>query len=256
DGAAVALRRWVFERPGTEGERILSDLRSALAGDMLFDWPFRRVRWAWVNTQATLIPRRLFRPEHLPTYFHLLLPSGQYAYGYDELPELECYVAYALDPAWVNLVEQQFKQVQQTHFAHPLLRSWRHMAQPDGYEVFLHVHQRTAQVAVFDRQSLLFFNAFTFTHANDLLYFTLLAYEQARLSPDEVALSISGKILEDSEGWRALYRYIRQLRFVALSADDVPADQHPSLPLHCHWDVFCWGPAPRKPSLQKGHDEL
>ena len=239
DGHTLALRRWPFDRNlAGDAQRTLADLRGALTREQMFAWPFRRVRWAWANAQATLLPRRLFRAEDLPSYFSLLLHPADYAYGYDELPELDCFVAYALDPDWVRLAEQFFPRVQQTHFAHPLLRSWRTLARPGDYDVLLHLHERSAQVAVFDRQNLLFFNTFAFNHANDLLYFTLLAYEQNRLSPSEIPLTICGNLLEDSEGWRALHRYIRHLKFAELPAPSTLPEHIPSLLPHCHWDVF------------------
>lgn len=239
DGGLLTLRRWPFDRNlSGDSQRTLADLRSALTREPMFAWPFRRVRWAWANAQATLVPRRLFRPENLPDYFKLLLHPADYAYGYDELPEMECFVAYALDPDWVHLAEQFFPSVLQTHFAHPLLRSWRPLARPDDYDVLLHLHERTAQVAVFDRQNLLFFNTFAFSHANDLLYFTLLAFEQARLSPSESPLTLCGNLLEDSEGWRTLHRYVRHLKFAPSPIAAVLPPHISTLPAHCHWEVL------------------
>lgn len=239
DSNVLALRRWPFERNlSGDPQRTLADLRSALTREPMFAWPFRRVYWAWANPQLTLVPRRLFRAEDLPTYFKLLLHPAEYAYGYDELPEIECFAAYALNPDWVHLAEQFFPTVLQTHFAHALLRSWRPLARPDGYDVFLHLHERMAQVAVFDRQNLLFFNTFSFSHANDLLYFALLAYEQARLNPSETPLTICGNLLEDSEGWRTLYRYIRHLKFAELPSAHLLHEHNSALPPHCYWDVF------------------
>lgn len=240
EGQVVALRRWHFSVPagGHRNADTLAALRSVLIGERLFAWSFRRVRWAWMGANATLVPRRLFRAEDLPAYFKLLLHPAAYTYGYDELPELDCFVVYALDADWVHLAEQFLPQALQTHFAQPLLRSWRSVAAPGDYDVRLHLHVQSAQIAVFDRQNLLFYNAFTFNHVNDLLYFTLLTYEQFRLSPAEVPLTISGHLLEDSEGWRTLYRFVRHLQFTTLPAAAHLPEAARELPDHCQWDVF------------------
>jgi len=243
EGSVWALRRWNPSKSPGSGPRsdaeALSDLRSVLTREVLFGWPFRRVRWAWYNAQATLVPRRLFQAEDLPAYFKLLLQPADYVYGYDELPEMECFVAYALHPDWVQIVEQFVPQAIHTHFAHPLLRSWYGQAPTEHYTVFLHIHYQSAQVAVFDRNNLVFYNAFVFHHANDLLYFSLLAYEQFRLSPMEIPLVISGNLLEDSEGWRTLYRYVRHLKFVEMPHLLRWPMALKDWPEHCQWDVFC-----------------
>jgi len=239
EGHVVALKRWHFSRPasGHSSTDTLTDLRGVLIGERMFAWSFRRVRWAWVGANATLVPRRLFRAEDLPAYFKLLLHPAAYVYGYDELPELDCFVVYALDTDWVRLAEQYLPQAVQTHFAQPLLRSWRSVAPSGDYDVRLPLHQKSAQIAVFDRQNLLFYNTFTFNHANDLLYFTLLTYEQFRLNPAEIPLTISGHLLEDSDGWRTLYRFVEHLRFAALPQAAHLPEAARELPDHCQWDV-------------------
>ena len=62
----------------------------------------------------------------------------------------------------------------------------------------------------------MFFNTFYFSKPSDLLYFVLLTYKQFELNPLEIPLTLSGNVLEDSEIYKLLVRYIRTLRFAEL----------------------------------------
>lgn len=111
------------------------------------------------------------------------------------------------------------------------------MATANDYEVFLNARNQAAQIAVFDRRNLLFYNAFRFEKPNDLLYFALLAYDQFRLDPAEIPLTVSGNLPEDSEIYRTLYRYVRAIRFASLPEKMVLPEGVENLPQHFWFDL-------------------
>ncbi len=56
-----------------------------------------------------------------------------------------------------------------------------------------------------------YFNTFRYKNKDDLLYFTLLVYKMLELEPDSYPLSISGLVEKDSEVFKLLYQYIRNI---------------------------------------------
>ena len=187
---------------------------------------------------ATLVPRRLFDAQDLQAYFKLLLQPSEYEYAYDELPALDCSVVYAVEPVVTRMCGQYFPGAANMHQATPLLKAWHHAAPAGDYAVFVNVRHQAGQVAVFDRKNLLFYNAFGFVKPNDLLYFVLLAYDQFRLSPAEVPLTIGGNLAEDTEAFRLLHRYIDTIRFAALPDSVVLPEETDHLPAHYWHDLF------------------
>ncbi len=218
-----------------------SALRLALGREEAISWSYARSRCIVSNSYATLVPRRLFNANQLSDYFRLLLPEREFVYDYDELAEFDCQLVYAVEPEMLQLCSGYFPHARVSHLATALLKTWRSMVSRNDHEVFLNVRNQTAQIAVFERHNLLFYNTFTFEHANDLLYFALLAYDQFRLDVLEIPLTISGSLVEDSAIYRLLYRYIRPLRFASLPATLRLPDNARSLPAHNWLDLMVSG---------------
>ena len=64
-----------------------------------------------------------------------------------------------------------------------------------------------------ESKHLKFFNSFNYKTAEDLIYYLLFTYEQLQLNPDQTPLIISGEIEEDSEVYKLLFKYIRNISF-------------------------------------------
>ena len=238
-GEVLALQSWTFSDAGRSPEELGWDLRRVLRDEPLFALPYGRIICALEHHQATLVPRRLFQHGALATYFKLLLKPGEYTYTYDELPELETYLVYASSAAQIKLLYEFFPHARHRHLAASLLRYWRQAAGEHEHRVFLNLRHQSAQLAVFERQNLLFYNAFSFPSASDLLYFVLLAYDQFRLLPNDIPLVVSGTILHDSELYRVLYRFVREIQFAPAPGNFNLAADSQVLPGHCHVDLFC-----------------
>jgi len=244
DGQVRALQTQHFSHAGRDFRESETQTRMMFGSTPLFSYPFAEVRCAFFNHNATLVPRRLFDPENLPNYFKILLRSAEYEFYCDELREFDCFLAYAVEPMLTRTCGQYFPQAKMTHLAVPMLKNWRHAAPQSDYAVFVNVRNRAAQVAVFDRKNLLLYNAFQFQKANDLLYFVLLAYDQFRLSASDIPLTVSGHLLEDSDHFRLLHRYIGEIRFAVLPETIFLPEEAGNVPHHFWCDLFSLSQSP------------
>lgn len=241
DSAEVwAHRSWQFAA-AEEGEAsdIGMQIRQALNTENTLRLPFERANLALFNTHATLVPRRFFDPGQLPDYFKLLLRPGHFSYAYEELSGGESFLVHALEPSVLSLCEHFFPSARPTHLAARMLAAWQYQARSDHADVFAHFRPRHVMVAGFDRGQLLFYNAFPFTAASDVLYFLLLAYEQMRLKPANVPLTMSGHLLRDSEIYKMLQRGFGDLRFNApLVPPHFSQNGHEMPPPHFLFDLL------------------
>jgi Protein of unknown function (DUF3822) len=218
-----ALKSWYFAP-----EEADLALRRILSSELVVDYPFESQQIQVFNQQVTIVPKRMFSPEHLPAYFHLLIESQAAAYGYDDLPDQSVKVVYALESTLARQIDLYFPKKQKTHQATGLLSIWEQLSAPQDANVWLNLRNQSIQIAVFERQHLLFFNTYSFEKPNDVLYFVLLAYEQNRLKPDAVPLGLSGTVVEDSDLYRTLHRFIRTIHFAAWEVPfTLPADVQP-----------------------------
>jgi hypothetical protein len=228
-GEVWALQAWNFQGVANAEQQV----RMLMGQEPALQYSFGLSKWAWAEPQVTLVPRRLFHADHLADYFKILLPpGGSYQYSYESLPIFDCYLVYAVDTSLYSTA------VAPQHLSFALLQAFHHLADYSDHQIFVHFRFQSLQIAVFERRNLLFFNSFQFQHANDALYFILLAYEQFKLDPLELPLLLSGNLVEDSEIFRLLKRYFRNIRFVPLPSSVQLPQSAVELPAHYWFDVF------------------
>jgi hypothetical protein len=242
--AIQTLQRRHFAKPGRDFKEVETRIRTIFGSEPAFTYTYADVSCAFSNLNATLVPRRLFTADDLPAYFKLLLRPADYEYHYDPLPEFDCYLVYAVEPVVTRLCKQYFPALHISHLATSLLKTWQIATPADDYRVFLNTRNQQAQIAVFDRQNLLYYNAFQFENDSDLLYFVLLAYDQFRLSPEITPLTVSGTITQDTELYQLLYRYIRTIRDARLPGNTPLTAGTEGLPEHAFFDLFSLHPSP------------
>jgi hypothetical protein len=227
-GMLLALQGWDFASAPSDPRAQAQAMRIALGSADLLALSFGRRALAWASPFVTFVPKRLFHADHLADYFKILLPpGGAWHYGHEALPQFDCFLIYAVPQPWVDAAAPYFHAGQRTHVAAPLLSAWQQHGGRAEYEIFANLRGSQLQIAVLERRNLLFFNTFQFQKSSDALYSTLLVYDQFRLSPLEVPLRVSGSLVEDSELYRLLYRYIRTIEFLA---PEHGAAQHPNAP--------------------------
>jgi hypothetical protein len=64
-------------------------------------------------------------------------------------------------------------------------------------------------------------------------------YDQFRLSPLDLPLQVAGNLLQDSEVYRLLSRFIQKIDFVALPNQVSLGAAANNLPPHCFFDLVC-----------------
>jgi hypothetical protein len=77
------------------------------------------------------------------------------------------------------------------------------------------LHPKQLQIAAFESSNLLFINIFSYETPADVLYFSLLIYQQLQWDPAIIPLSISGEIVQNSEIYKQLHKFIGAVRFTS-----------------------------------------
>ncbi|MBL7827568.1 MAG: DUF3822 family protein [Saprospiraceae bacterium] len=235
DAEVLALQYWQLPEKKTDQPWFESQLPALLADLELLQMPFLSCKCVALSEFVTLIPTRLYHAEELEKYFKLLKPAPEgMKWGSESLPDFGCQVVYGLEPHFQNIKSQ----CEVNHLATSLIPAFQLRANSAGKSVFLNIRGKLAQIAVFDAQSLLFFNTFDFWKPADLLYFVLLAYDQFKLNPESDPLSACGSFLEDSEYYKMLHRYIRHIRFLENTLPKGWPDQTGTLKPHCWFDLL------------------
>ena len=234
----LALKAWQFSGMEKGFEVAESELRQVFGGERLLEWTYASKKCALGSAATTLVPRRLFDPLHLEHYFRLLLQENAHReYGYTKLEAFDCYLVWAVESGLNTLCRMYFSTEEITHIGASLLPRCHELSPQGGYAVFAHLRGQKVQISVFERKNLVLFNAYDFSKPSDLLYYVLLVYQQFDLNPLEIPLTLSGTLMEDSEIFRLLLRYIRPMRFPPNLESMVLPETAQNLPPHYWFDL-------------------
>ena len=97
------------------------------------------------------------------------------------------------------LLKKQFPTGRFYAPATPFLLGCRKLMEDSpGFTMFVNVQQKSLDIALFEKQKLQFFNTFPCTGAPDVLYYTLLTYNQFGLDATQIPLNLSGAIIEST----------------------------------------------------------
>ncbi len=213
---ALLLKTYQLRHPSVEPLDLKKELSQTLHRDELMAYLFRRVKIILPTTQQALVPERLYDDNERATYLgELSEVSKDAAVLTDELGELGARVVYTAEPALMALLKKQFPTGRFYAPATPFLLGCRKLMEDSpGFTMFVNVQQKNLAVALFEKQKLQFFNTFPCTGAPDVLYYTLLTYNQFGLDATQVPLNLSGAIIENSDIYKLLFRYIQRLNFL------------------------------------------
>ena len=185
--------------------------------DRLLQQSFRSTKLAVFNEHNTLIPNRLYNPEEKRTYLEKVvdLPTD-YVVEVDELALANAHHLYALPKEMSSALRRYFSGAKIFHAGTPLyLAAQKKAAKLVNKSVYVNLMSRVLQIQIFDRDELIFYNAFPFATAKDFLYYLLLVFDQFNLKQEETPVYLSGDIMQDSELYHQLYRYIAKLNMLS-----------------------------------------
>lgn len=244
DRTLRALRAWDFSGPGGEAQRAIPAIRTLLAADDLYALAYADRRCAVIAPHTTLVPKRFYQPDALPTYFDLLLSENSGDFGATPLSGSDIWAVYRLDRELKTLIEQFFRGAPFSHLLAAEMHAFEQASAPHRTAVFLSVRGYHLQISVLDRGQLVFYNTYRFDNPGDFLYFVLLAYEQTRLKPEETPLFIGGNLLASGAIYRNLYRYIQYIHFLQFTGGVQLGKSAPLPNLHVFFDLFALAAEP------------
>lgn len=203
--------------PVTTDEQQRPNYRAALAGEKLLQHPFAQVRIALPHPVHTLVPERLFSGDEndlLPYVKNLtILPIGT-ELSTDRLDRIGATMVYGFDFSTSAQFLETFPNAQFYHLGTALLHATANLQEgAKGHRTFLYIHNRRIHVMVYRSEELMFHNAFEFADGKDFVYYAMLAYHQFELNPEHVPCILGGDLVEQSELYKLLYRYVRHLSF-------------------------------------------
>lgn len=208
--------------------------------DELLKQPFRKTRVVFNNMRYTLLPEPFFK-EHSavnPLKSLVELQSDESAQS-AALEWMQARLIYACPEQLRQTMLGLFPSAQFLPMAAAILAGFReHNRQQEAQAIYLFVDNNELHLFAFETGHLKLHNTVRFEHTNDALYFTMLFFQSAGYNTDIVPLYLSGQLIENSEVYNLLYRFIRHLHWMPLPSFFHTAQPQSQGEFHQPWHVY------------------
>ena len=164
----------------------------------------------------TIKPEALYEEENgkeILSFNHVLLQNEKETR--DWIESIQAFNSYFIPDELERCLNKHFKNIIWKHDSSIIIESLIHQFKlHEGEKVYISVQKKSFDITILDRKHLKFFNSFSYKAAQDLIYYLLFSMEQLQLNPDQTPLMIFGEIEEDSEIYKLLYKYVRNVSFI------------------------------------------
>lgn len=215
----IALEHYDFVPEGNF-TKTAEAIDQVIASKVFLQNRFTSVSASISHQTNALIPRILFdkNNEKELLAFDQAILQNEKEYS-DWLPTIQAFNSYTIPDELKRCLEKHFKRLSWKHDSSILIESLINQFKlQQEQKIYLSIQDNYFEMAVLKREKLIFFNSFSYQTAEDFIYYLLFACEQLNLNPEQIPVVISGKILNDSEIYQLVYRYIRHVEFSSRNA--------------------------------------
>ena len=202
------------------------EIRQCFRDEGVLDYSFSEVIAIHRNPLFSLVPQPLFDEDQLPNYLKYnakILASDHL--DYDLIKGLETVNVYVPFANVNNYLYDLFGEFEFKHSGTVLLETLIKLpSSRQGSVCYLHLAETQMDLAVFSSKKLLFYNSFTISSPEDVLYFLLFSLEQLNLDPESLKLRLLGEVTEEDRVYEFCMEYFENVSLF------VPSDTTLQLP--------------------------
>ncbi|MFY0604661.1 MAG: DUF3822 family protein [Flavobacteriaceae bacterium] len=174
---------------------------------------FKKIHVIHQNYLNTIVPDDLFDENELASYLKFNIKTlATDVYNFDAIPKINAKNVYVPYTNINNFLFQNFGSFEFKHHTTVLIEKL--IAKNNGLYFYVHVSKHHLDIVVLENHSLLFYNSFEYHSKEDFIYYILFTAEQLKMNPNEFTLKLLGNIDRDSELFKIVYTYVRNISFL------------------------------------------
>ena len=206
---------YTFSKTKNSPELVLEKLQDIFKKEKSLQYDFETVTVIHQNNLNTLVPNEYFKEDALKSYLKYSIKTiATDLITFDELDFMNSKNVYIPYVNINNFLFQNFGEFEYKHYSSVLLEKLFSIASNDVC-CYIHVSKSTFDIVIIKNSNLQFFNIFEYKTKEDFMYYVLFTLEQLELSTEETLVTVLGDIEEDSDLFRLMYTYIRNIDFLS-----------------------------------------
>ena len=238
-GRILALERFTFQ--SIQNFNILSRfIDQIVKQSAVLPYPYKKVNIAIVCQKATLVPDSLYNSDkatELLSFNHKI--EEEETVAVDKLMNLDSKNIFAFSSSIKKIFSELYSNCTFEHYSSTLIETLLVLNKNSAdKKMMVHVHASSLELIVLKGKELLFYNTFTYKSAEDFIYYILFVCEQLQLNPENVAVELLGAIEAESEEYKVVFKYIRNVKFGSRPDTFNYGMNIGGLPKHHHFGLF------------------
>ena len=201
---------YVKKYPLSSKENTATAITKIINNDPILKTNFSSQSVAFVNFPSTLVPDRLYKEEEAESLlaFNTKVNGTVLA---DNIVSQKAHLIYSVPESILNIVSNFFPKAKYKSQESILIQQYSQL-NTEKKKVYLYLNEQKLGITFFDGDKLIFNNSFKYTSKEDLLYYVLFSFEQIKLSPDSIEVTVYGSIEDNDESFSLMYEYIRNIK--------------------------------------------
>ena len=191
-------------------EDITTEITEIINNDAIIKADFSSQSVAFVNFPSTLVPNILYKQEEAES----ILAFNTEVNGKiltDNILSQKAHLIYAVPESIVSIISNFFPKAKQKAQESILIQQYSQL-NTDTEKAYLYLNEQKVGITIFKGDKLIFNNTFDYTTKEDLLYYSLFSFEQLKISPESIDVTVFGTIEKEDEYFNLLYDYIRNVK--------------------------------------------
>ena len=219
---------------------VVKALKNIFSEEKALKSPFNSICLGIENGYTVLIPASFYTETQRNSYLQQLMAIDEkIAVFTNDLPAQEVKNVFGVPTALLDFFEAYLPGFHILHFSTLFIKAVEPFAlTQSNTQVYLYIRPNDIRIVIFDKGRLLYTNHFICQTEKDVLYYVMLALEQQGLDNKTTPVFIMGQLLEVSELYHLLYRYIQNISFFEEKTKCKPGDKLSKHPSWFYFDIL------------------
>lgn len=198
------------------------------------------VSLALISDQITLVPEPLFDEKIKDSYANFNFETdGSDVFISAKVRSAGCIAVFALSQEKEKLYLSFFPAIKIMHAAMPLLENVLTNDKNESSEkAYLNIRPKSMELVFTKNGNLLYYNTFSHTTSEDVIYYLLFALEQLKLNPETIALQLMGEVEKNDGVYSIVHKYVRNVSFMPRTNRFEFSYRFSELPDHAFYTLY------------------
>lgn len=211
----IALEYIPFSDAGST-EELITKLYSSYKHHELLNKNYKETLILYKASKSTLIPAELYREADKMLFFKFNHRQSESETVLNQpLNNLKAQLLYAIPTKLMNELELIFKKPTLRSHAGSLIENLLFQNKDKDVRVYLHVQNKTFDIAVLRNKDLILYNHYQYTQPEELVYFVVFTMNQLKLNTQKTPVVFLGELSKQSEEIALLAKYIQNITYGA-----------------------------------------